>query len=249
MRVLFLVFTILITTTSFGQNSAKAGEWFRYRIHYGPLNAGYAELELFQEAENELHVVGTGKTTGMVGVFFKVKDRYESYFSTNTQEPKKFIRRVNEGGYIINRDVYFEDGYAITHDFKKNTVDSVAVEQVYDMLSAFYKLRETNFDGLENGETINLSLFFDREIYPFQMKLLDREIISTKFGKIKTLKFRPLVQSGRVFKEQESLTIWVTDDSNKIPVRIKADLAVGSLKADLNSYKGLSHPFNTFVSN
>ena len=55
--------------------------------------------------------------------------------------------------------------------------------------------------------------------------------------------FRPLVQSGRVFKEKESLTVWISNDQNKIPLRIKAELAVGSIKADLDAYKGLKHPF------
>ncbi|MNR34809.1 hypothetical protein D3C85_1526110 [compost metagenome] len=55
--------------------------------------------------------------------------------------------------------------------------------------------------------------------------------------------FKPLVQTGRVFKEKESVTLWITDDNNKVPIRIKADLAVGSLKADLDEYKGLKNPF------
>ena len=55
--------------------------------------------------------------------------------------------------------------------------------------------------------------------------------------------FRPLVQSGRVFKEQESVTVWISDDENKIPIRIQASLAVGSIKADLEAYKGLKHTF------
>jgi hypothetical protein len=55
--------------------------------------------------------------------------------------------------------------------------------------------------------------------------------------------FRPLVQSGRVFKEQESVTVWISDDENKIPIRIQASLAVGSIKADLEAYKGLQHTF------
>ena len=54
--------------------------------------------------------------------------------------------------------------------------------------------------------------------------------------------FRPYVQAGRVFKEEESLTVWISDDENKVPLRIKASLAVGSLKADLEEVKGLSHP-------
>ncbi|NNC70060.1 MAG: DUF3108 domain-containing protein, partial [Flavobacteriaceae bacterium] len=52
-----------------------------------------------------------------------------------------------------------------------------------------------------------------------------------------------IVQSGRVFKEQESVTVWISDDKNKIPLRVKASLAVGSLRADLDAYKGLANSF------
>ena len=55
------------------------------------------------------------------------------------------------------------------------------------------------------------------------------------------------MQAGRVFKEKESLTVWVTDDGNKMPVLIKADLAVGSLKASLVQFKGLRHSFRIVV--
>lgn len=72
---------------------------------------------------------------------------------------------------------------------------------------------------------------------------MGREDITTKFGVVSSMIFRPLVQSGRVFKEQESLTVWVSDDDNRLPIRIKADLAVGSLKADLDSFKGLKASF------
>jgi hypothetical protein len=75
------------------------------------------------------------------------------------------------------------------------------------------------------------------------LKYIGNEDLDTKFGTIATMIFRPLVQSGRVFKEEESLTVWISDDENKIPLRIKASLAVGSLKADLESYKGLRNPF------
>lgn len=86
-------------------------------------------------------------------------------------------------------------------------------------------------------------MFFDEENYNFKLKFLGREELDTEFGKIKTLKFRPYVMAGRVFQEQESLTLWVSADDNKIPLRIKADLAVGSLRADLEAFKGLKHSF------
>ena len=88
-----------------------------------------------------------------------------------------------------------------------------------------------------------MDMFFDKESYRFRLKFLGREILKTRFGKIATLKFRPYVEAGRVFKEKESLTVWVTDDDNKIPLLIKADLAVGSLKATLTEFKGLQNSF------
>lgn len=86
-------------------------------------------------------------------------------------------------------------------------------------------------------------MFIDAQTYPFRLRFLGREELRTRFGKVNTLLFRPLVQSGRVFKEEESVTIWITDDANKIPIRMKASLAVGSLRADLEAYKGLVNSF------
>ena len=86
-------------------------------------------------------------------------------------------------------------------------------------------------------------MFFDEEITKFKLKYIGKQDITTKFGVVSTLVFKPLVQSGRVFKEEESVTLWISADDNKVPVRIKADLAVGSLKADIDEYKGLKNPF------
>jgi hypothetical protein len=85
-------------------------------------------------------------------------------------------------------------------------------------------------------------MFIDDETIKFKLKFVGREDITTKFGVVSSMVFKPLVQSGRVFKEQESLTIWISDDDNRLPIRIKADLAVGSIKADLDAFKGLNNP-------
>src|SRR5690606_7330183 len=120
----------------------------------------------------------------------------------------------------------------------------VAPNNVQDVISMFYYLRNhPNIDKLKVGESISIDMFFDDETSKFKLKFMGREDIKTKFGTIPTMIFRPYVQAGRVFKEQESLTVWIAADDNKMPVRIKASLAVGSLKADLDAFKGLKHPF------
>lgn len=50
--------------------------------------------------------------------------------------------------------------------------------------------------------------------------------------------------SGRVFKDKEGVSLWVTNDSNHIPIAIQAQLVVGSIKADLVDYKNIIHPID-----
>ena len=131
------------------------------------------------------------------------------------------------------------------NDLKEHTKSTVDIEKnIQDLVSAYYYLRN-NYDTetIQKGSIVELNIFFDSEIFLFKLKYLGRETIQTKFGKIKCIKFRPYVMAGRVFKEEESLTLWVTADKNKIPIKIKADLRVGSLRADLEALKGLKYPF------
>ena len=96
---------------------------------------------------------------------------------------------------------------------------------------------------MKTGEFVAIDMFFDNKTTKFRLKFIGREDIKTKFGVVSCMLFKPLVQTGRIFKEEESLTIWISDDENKLPLRIKASLLVGSIKAELESYKGLKYPF------
>jgi len=85
-------------------------------------------------------------------------------------------------------------------------------------------------------------MFLDDEMYKFHLFFKSREIIKFDKKKIKTLVLQPMVQEGRIFESNESVTFWISDDMNKIPLKIKASILVGSLKAELVEYKGLTNP-------
>lgn len=248
-----LLLLILVTTVSFDSKKEDAydvGEWFKFRIHYGIVNAGYATLEVKDATVNSkksFHVIGKGYTTGMSRFFFKVDDLYESYIDKETGNPHQFVRKINEGGYTKNQEGFFNQitNRVLVKDYKHKEEKTLMIpKNTQDILSAFYYLRNySSIDKLKVGESIAIDMFFDDETTKFKLKFIGREDITTKFGDVSAMIFRPLVQSGRVFKEQESLTVWVSDDDNKLPLRIKASLAVGSIKADLDAFKGLKSPF------
>ena len=249
MKKMIAMLLLLTTVTAFSQGAFKTGEYFKFRIHYGVVNAGYATLEVkdaVRDNKKVYHVVGNGYTTGMTKFFFKVEDNYESYFDKVTGKPYQYVRKIDEGGYTKNQEGFFnQDNNTVTvKDYKKKTTKTFSVtENVQDIVSTFYYLRNhPKVDKMEVGESLNVDMFFDDEVVKFKLKFIGRENIKTKFGTVSTMIFRPYVQAGRVFKEEESLTVWISDDENKVPLRIKASLAVGSLKADLEEVKGLAHP-------
>ena len=233
----------------------KSGEWLKFRVHFGAFNACYATLHLKSDSINGVpvyHAIGEGKTTGFISLFFKVEDVYQSYFGKKDGKPYRFLRNIREGGYTKDIEIDFDyekDTALLTDNKNKKKFDIPIHDKIQDIISASYALRnQYEPQALTKGESIGMDMLFDDDgIYKFKLKFLGKEIIRTKFGKVECLKFRPLVQSGRIFEEEESLTLWVSNDYNKIPIRIKAKLAVGSLKADLDAYNGLNNQFKIIM--
>ena len=252
-KILLTIIAIVSLNTAFSQieSAFDTGEWFRFEMSYsGWMKAGEATLtvnESMYKNKPVYHVVGKGWTTGAVSWFFAVKDRYESYFDKKLNVPYKFIRYIDEGGHTKNIEIEFDQNNHNAHvnnikHNKKKTFDTKP--NIQDMVSTFYYLRNNlDIENLKINDEVEVNMFFDEENYGFKLRYLGTEIINTNFGKVNTLKFRPYVMAGRVFKEEESLTLWVSADKNKIPLKIQADLAVGSLRADLVAFKGLKHSF------
>ncbi|MDO4727988.1 MAG: DUF3108 domain-containing protein [Bacteroidota bacterium] len=255
MKKYILLLILLFSTSNItAQNETpyQKGEFFKFKISYSNfLSAGYATLELTESTyENKTVYLakGYGANSGLSRIFFKVEDHYHSYFDKETGVPYLAIRNIAEGSYKRHQKAYFNytTNEVLVKDIDRKTEKNIkTTPNIQDVVSTFYYLRNNpKIDYLKNGETIDVDMFFDDEIIKFKLKFTGKEIIKTKFGKIQALTFKPMVQSGRVFKEEESLTIWISDDKNKAPLLIKADLAVGSINAELHQYSGLKHPLN-----
>ena len=228
------------------RNSAfKPGEKLVYRLSYGIFDAGEAVLTVNQSEKivngrKLWQGKGVGKTISAFEWFYKVNDRYESYIDAEGVFPWLFVRRVNEGGHIINQDYTF-----FQHQNKVDNGEGKKFEVpdlVQDMISSFYYARTLDYKNAKLGDTFSVDIFLDDELYPTQIKFLGKEVIKTRTGKYRCLKFAPVVQEGRVFNSEDDLTIWITDDGNKIPIMAKANLKVGSMKMHLVDWDGLANP-------
>ena len=251
-RIIFFLLIINFNTINSQEfKPFKSGEWLKYKISYsGWLKAGEATMTLTNDTLDNrqfYHVVAIGKTVGPINWFFKVNDRYESYFDKKNTSPYKFIRNINEGGYTKNLSIYFDHNLekAIINNIKTNEKTEKNINaNTHDLISIIYYLRRNfNFRDIDDNNEITINTFYDYQNNKMKMKYLLTEVINTTFGKIKCLKIKPYVKSGRIFKKKESLTVWVTADKNRIPIRVKADLAVGAIRVDLEAFSGLNNSF------
>ncbi|MCX6294538.1 MAG: DUF3108 domain-containing protein [Bacteroidetes bacterium] len=225
----------------------KRGELLTFRMHYGIIDAGIATLGITEEVREiagrkTFHVVGLGESRGAFDFFYKVRDRYETFIDEKSIVPWVFLRHVNEGGYTIDQSYVFN---RYSENVNVGNGETFKVEpNMQDMLSAFYAARNLDLGGAKPGNTYAINCFMDKEVWPLKVKFIGRETITTDLGTFKCLKYRPIVQQGRVFKHEEDVNIWITDDKNHIPVLGQADVLVGSIKAELKSYKGLANPIS-----
>ena len=222
----------------------KRGEVLKYRLHYGWMDAGEAVMQVKEEikkigSRSVFHVVGTGISKGTFDWFFKVRDRYETYIDEESLVPWLFIRRVEEGSYTLSQD-YFFNHYKNKVDVGGGTLYDIP-SNTQDMISSFYAARCIDFSNAKEGDIFTINSFVDKEIFELKIKYVGKETIKSDVGKIRCLKFSPVLQKGRIFKREEDLKVWISDDKNHIPIRAQADILFGSLKIDLSDYKELTN--------
>ena len=232
----------------------KRGEKLDFRISFhslltGNITAATATLLLTNEnkqfnGRNTYHAVATGKTSGFIEYFYTVEERFESFFDDLALIPHVFIRNTRENSYVKNDKVTFrhKDKLAVS-----NTAVKKVPLNVQDMVSAFYYSRSFDLTGAKPGKEFDLPFFLDDTVYNSKIKFTGREKIKTRLGKFNCIVFEPMVATGQVFEDPYPVTIWITDDKNRIPVLIETELTVGSARIELTSYQNLANPVTALV--
>ena len=233
------------TYRTINHNAFKNGEKLEYRLHYGVINAGTAQLEVKLldkkfAGRTVYHIVGSGKTKGAFDWIFKVRDNYETYLDVDGVFPWLFVRNTDEGGYKINQTYKFSP--------LKNKVDNGEGKKfetpngIQDMLSSFYYARSIDYSKAKIGEAFTIWSFVDDEIWPLKIRYMGKDEIKVSGKKYKAMKFHPVVQEGRLFEHEEDVTVWISDDENKIPLLAQGKVLVGSIKMELINAVGLANP-------
>lgn len=232
----------------------NGGEQLSYQVKYNWglvwVDAGYAKFTVDLDKIGSLpvyHFIGEGQTYPKYDWFYKVRDKFESYADTLELKPFRYIRNSNEGGTKVYNDNYFNFrrliAYASSLD-KKNRVikDSVKITPcTKDVLTMIYHARNLNFSNYRVGDKIPVSLYLDCKEYPIYIRYAGKEKKKVGDKVYDCIRFNPKLIEGTIFKSGDEMSVWVTDDENRLPVYIETPIVVGSIKVSLIEAKGLRH--------
>jgi len=271
MRTIYLSFFVFflssfqITKTTFAtpietNSSFVPGEHLTYKVHYGWLDAGIVNMLV----DKELHTINgsacykidvAGESKGLLHLFLKMKNHFGSYVETQQLIPQLFYRDIHEGTYRKNERVNFDhiQKQVQVEELNDNGTEVINKEvfnigdNVQDIVSTWYVFRNIDFSQVQVGEILHSPVFFDNVLYEkFQTKFLGRKKIKTKLGHINAIVVAPLVpfsSTGKsIFAGEDAVELFLSDDENRIPLKIKVKLLVGAIEIDIISYEGTKAP-------
>lgn len=235
-------------------SSFSKGEQLDYRVNFGIFTVGHA----LTRVDNRTYTInsrpcykvdGFGRTSGMVAWVAKLEDQWGAYIDTASIVTHVSYRKIKENNYRKDE--------LITFDHAKNKAEVKVLDQatgvykepqyfdtpdnVRDIVAGFLYLRVFNFTKIHVGDTILVSGFFEDTAYKMRIMYKGKEVVSTKLGKIRCHVLVPIMPDNKLFDGENSVTAWISDDKNQIPVNIQAKMFIGSTGLELSGTKGLRH--------
>jgi hypothetical protein len=233
------------------KHNLSRGEVIEYRVHYGLINAGEATMEisdkLFRVNDRVCYKINVfGRSTGMFDMMLKIRDNWGTYLDTAAVVPHKFYRQIEEGKYrkheVTEFDHAHKKAFVQTYNYKeskwRDKKEFSTLDNIQDLVSGYYFLRTIDFSKVKEGDILRMDVFFEDEMYDFKVRYLGIETLKTKIGKKEALVLSPIMPKNGLFDGENSIKVWLTNDPDKIPLKIKASMFVGAVEIDIKGYKG-----------
>ena len=239
----------------------EVGEKLIYRGYYNWgfiwVAAGEVTMSVEKQKYHEKDAYkfcGIGKNLKAFDWFFHLRDTLTAYVDIKTIAPLYFDRRTHEAKYHAHHEYWFNytDStiYSKIQKRKKPVkLDTIACKpRTFDILSVAYFVRNIDFGKYKKGDRISISMLVDNKIHNLYVRYRGLETIKTRSReRFECIKLSPLMVEGTMFKSDEEMTVWLSNDDNRIPIMVEAKILIGSVKGVLDSYEGLRNSPNSIL--
>jgi hypothetical protein len=235
-KVLLLSFIFLLFFPQDGK-AFTIPEKLIFDLTWTGVKAGTATMEIAYE-KGQVKIISTARSADWVTVFYAVDDRTESALQ-RTQVPmlislpENYRVKLREGRHRRDKEVIFDhakhQATFIDHLKTENKIYKIN-ENTFDPLAGFYYIRTMK---LEIGKSVYVDIFDSKKLWKVEVQVLRREKIKTKLGSFDTIVIKPLMKSEGIFNRKGDMYIWLTDDLDRVPVKMQTKVVVGSVTATL----------------
>ncbi|MDB5019356.1 MAG: hypothetical protein JWQ28_483 [Pedobacter sp.] len=223
----------------------QPGEVLQYKLKYGFITAAEGTLKVLNtdlkfDNKSTYRLSVDAQTSGTFDIFYKVRDHYDSYIDKAELTPYFYVENVREGGYRrADKARFNQDSRKVVSNRGNFTGPT---NQTFDLVSAYYFSRSLDVNKIKIGDEFKLNYFLGDGINQLSIEFVGREVVNSKLGNIRCLKFSPSIQPGRIFRKDSKLYLWITDDGNRVPVKAQVEILVGSVTMEIKSAQGLKFP-------
>ncbi len=211
-------------------------ESFFYDIYWLGIHVGEAALEASNN-NGLIRITSRVNSDPFISAFYKVEDYAESNMING--KPSTFKTKQNEGKKRSDKETFFNiEKQTVLHiNHIKETTDehSINTDVLWDLLSGFYYLRTQN---LNIGEAVYINIFDSNKFYQAEVQVIRKDTIKLLNEKeISAMIVKPILKSEGLFQNKGDISIWITDDEAKTPVRIETEVSIGKVTAELRAVK------------
>jgi hypothetical protein len=215
-----------------------------YRFGWSGLTAATGEVHFTKPANDRFQLDGTGRTIGLVRALWKMDVNYRAVANAETLNPIETQQTENYRSKRIVTDLTFSNSGVTRARTEgqgasaKTKTRQFVLPNLFDLHSAALYLRS---QPLAQGSTYRLAVYPATNAYLATVTVLGREKISLRAGVYNAIKLDlRLKRIGnhlelQPHKKFRRATIWVSDDTERIILRIEAQVFVGTVFAELQS--------------
>ena len=225
---------ILLTTSIWGNPPNFVGEELKYSAGFRLFPAGNAILSLTSDSLNgkPAFLLATSvKTNSFLDAFYTVRDETLSWLNIMDFSLLKAVKKIREGKYHRNHSIHTIGDSLLIWNKKYFTI----TEPVYDPIAFIYFLRsqelslEDSFYFLSAGE---------KKVREVWVNITGIEKIKVPAGNFDCLKVEPVSPDGKpLLKNNGELRVWLSNDDNKLPVKIEMKTNIGTMVMKLKEFK------------
>ena len=214
---------------SFGKATYQGQSVSRYRLHFRTVN-------LFESV-------------------YRMRDTMDCYYASDYSLLFSSKRTHENHYYLIdeltfsypNRRTSIHSRHYTPTETKIDTTLTVRSGCAFDMLGATFFLRTIDRKKLKTGDTFPMTVAIGKDLVKISYRYQGQAVVERGNVKYRTLHFSVDIYDKAFTQTTAAAELWVGDDDNFIPVKIRSKLKIGYAEIHYRSASGLRAPLHSRI--